>query len=136
MRLPLIVVHVGAGILAMLAGALAIAFRAVKNQSSAGAYFFFRTLASLSAAGDVAMLFRGGLSGKPRIARHVWRMCFGWFIATVSFFMGQQQVFPKWLRGSSILVALAFLPLLFLSFWLIRVRFTDAYQQEWLPRRA
>jgi hypothetical protein len=100
---------------------------AVKNQSPAGAYFFFGTLALFSAGGDVRMVFRGGLAGTQRMARHVWRMCFGWFIATVSFFLGQQQVFPLSLRGSYVLVVLAFLPLLLLIFWLIRVRFTDAY---------
>jgi hypothetical protein len=108
---------------------------AVKDQSPAGAYFFFGTLAMLSAAGDVRMLFRGGLSGRQRIARHVWRMCFGWFIASVSFFMGQQRVFPAWLRGSYVLVVLAFLPLLLLGFWLIRVRLTDTYQEGWIARR-
>jgi hypothetical protein len=102
---------------------------AVKDQSHAGAYFFFGTLALLSAAGDVRMLLRGGISGTQRLVRHLWRMCFGWFIATISFFLGQQRVFPAWLRGSYILVVLAFLPLLFLIFWFVRVRLTNAYQK-------
>jgi hypothetical protein len=100
---------------------------AVKNQSHAGSYFFFGTLALLSAAGDLRMLLRRGISGRRRLVRHLWRMCFGWFIATISFFLGQQQVFPVWLRGSKVLVLLAFLPLLFLGFWFIRVRFTNIY---------
>jgi hypothetical protein len=82
----------------------------------AGAYFFFGGLALLSAAGDVRMLLRGGVSGRQRLVRHLWRMCFGWFIATISFFLGQQQVFPQWLQGSNILLVLAFLPLILLSF--------------------
>jgi hypothetical protein len=109
---------------------------AVKNQSPAGAYFFFGALALLCAVGDVAMLFRGSFSGRHRIARRLWRTCFGWFIATISFFTGQQRVFPAWLRGSHVLVVLAFLPLLLLSFWLIRVRLTDAYQDGWFAPRS
>ena len=105
---------------------------AVKNQSPAGAYFFFGTLALLSATGDVRMLLGGGLFGRQRLVRHLWRMCFGWFIATVSFFLGQQQVFPGWLRGSYVLVWLAFLPLLFLIFWVIRVRLTNKYAKAWV----
>ncbi len=105
---------------------------AVKNQSSAGAYVFFGALALLSAAGDVRMLLRGGLSGTQRLVRHLWRMCFGWFIATISFFLGQQQVFPAWLRGSYALVGLAFLPLAFLIFWFIRVRLTSTYSKAWV----
>jgi hypothetical protein len=104
---------------------------AVKNQSSVGAYIFFGTLALLSAAGDVRMLVRGGLSGTQRLVRHLWRMCFGWFIATISFFLGQQRVFPGWLRGSYVLVLLAFLPLVFLIFWFIRVRLTNTYLKAW-----
>jgi hypothetical protein len=76
------------------------------------------------------MLLRGGLSGRQRLVRHFWRMCFGWFIATISFFLGQQQVFPAWLRGSVVLLVLAFLPLLFLVYWFIRVRLTNTYQER------
>jgi hypothetical protein len=102
---------------------------AVKNQSPAGSYFFFGTLALLCAAGDVRMLWRGGLAGTQRLVRHLWRMCFGWFIATISFFLGQQRVFPAWLRGSWVLVVLAFLPLVLLAFWFVRVRFMSAYRK-------
>jgi hypothetical protein len=103
---------------------------AVEGQSSAGGYFFFGVLALLCAAGDVRMLLRGHLSGAQRLVRHLWRMCFGWFIATISFFLGQPQVFPTWLRRSHVLVGLAFLPLLFLIFWFIRVRFTKTYKKD------
>jgi uncharacterized membrane protein len=97
--------------------------------SSAGGYFFFGSLALLCATGDMRMLQRGGISGRPRLTRHLWRMCFGWFIATVSFFLGQQQVFPQWLRGSIVLVGLGFLPLLFMIFWLIRIRLINIYRE-------
>jgi hypothetical protein len=69
-----------------------------------------------------------------RLARHLWRMCFGWFIATGSFFLGQQQVFPAWLRGSPVLLVPALLPLALLIFWMIRVRFTGAYKKMSTPR--
>jgi len=109
---------------------------AVKDQSPAGAYFFFGTLALLSAAGDFRMLLLGGISGRQHLVRHLWRMCFGWFIATISFFLGQQKVFPAWLRGSYILVVLSFMPLLFLVFWFVRVRLTNRYQKAWAGEMA
>jgi hypothetical protein len=34
------------------------------------------------------MLLRGGVVGTQRVARHLWRMCFGLFIAAGSFFLG------------------------------------------------
>jgi len=94
-----------------------------------GMYFVMGTVPLLASTGDIRMLARGGISGRPRLVRHLWRMCFGWFISTGSFFLGQQQVFPAALRGSLLLVMLAIVPLLLLIFWLIRVRFTGAYRR-------
>jgi len=87
-----------------------------------GMYFFMGTIPLLAAAGDIRMLMRGGISGTPRIARHLWRMCFGLFIASGSFFLGQQQVFPSAIRKQYILAPLAILPLVLLIYWLVRVR--------------
>ena len=87
-----------------------------------GMYFFMGTIPLLAAAGDIRMLVRGGISGTPRIARHLWRMCFGLFIASGSFFLGQQQVFPQAIRKQYILAPLAILPLVLLIYWLVRVR--------------
>jgi hypothetical protein len=53
-----------------------------------GMSFFMGSVCLLAAAGDVRMLVGGGVSGAKRIARHLWRMCFGLFIAAGSFFMG------------------------------------------------
>jgi hypothetical protein len=89
-----------------------------------GMYFFMGSVPLLAAAGDIRMLVRGGISGRQRLVRHLWRMCFGLFIATGSFFLGQQQVFPAWLRRTNILFVPAILPLILLIFWLIRVRLT------------
>ena len=95
---------------------------------------FMGSVILLAGLGDLRMLLRG-ISGRRRIARHLWRMCFGWFIATGSFFLGQQQVFPAWLRGSPALLVPALLPLALLIFWLVRVRFTNAFKEISMPRR-
>jgi uncharacterized membrane protein len=63
------------------------------------------------------------LSQTQRIARHLWRMCFAFFIATGSFFLGQQKVMPVAVRGSPILFVLAFAPFAVMLFWLVRLRF-------------
>lgn len=72
---------------------------AADKSAPAGLSFFFGVVLLLAATGDIRMLARG-ISGRQRIARHLWRMCFGLFIATGSLFLGQQQVFPAFLRGS------------------------------------
>jgi uncharacterized membrane protein len=92
--------------------------------------FFVACLMLLCAAGDVRMAASGGISGTNRLVRHLWRMCFGLFVATGSFFIGQQQVFPVVLRGSVLLTVLGVLPLALLIFWLFRVRFGDIRKEN------
>jgi hypothetical protein len=97
----------------------------VKGEYPPAPYFIFGSVALLFAAGDVRMLLRGGVFGVQRIARHLRRMCFGFFIATGSFFLGQQQVFPAPIRKANVLFLPAILPLLLMIFWLFRVLFTN-----------
>jgi hypothetical protein len=52
------------------------------NGVPVGMLFFMGSVGLLCAAGDLRMLLRGGVSGAQRIVRHLWRMCFGLFIAT------------------------------------------------------
>jgi hypothetical protein len=94
----------------------------------------------MAVAGDVRMLVCGGVSGRRRIARHLWRMCFGLFIATGSFFLGganrplrllhaiglRQKPFEVVLRQETLLF-FAVLPLPLLIFWMIRIRFSRSY---------
>jgi hypothetical protein len=79
---------------------------------------------------DFIVILRRGVSGSARIVRHLWRMCAALFFATGSFFMGQPQVFPEYLRGSIILVIPVLLPLLFMAFWVVRLSF-----KSWRVRR-
>lgn len=101
------------------------------NGVPAGMFFFLGSIGLLAAAGDVRMLVRGGVFGRQRIARHLWRMCFGLFIATGSF-LGQKRVFP--LLGGPKIMFLAGIPLLLMIFWLIRVRFKNVYKAKPKPR--
>ena len=75
-----------------------------------------------AAIGDLRAIRAGGLQGSRRLARHLWRMCFGLFIATGSFFLGQMKFIPEPVRFVPLLLALAFAPILFLFYWMWRVR--------------
>jgi hypothetical protein len=96
-----------------------------------GMILFLGSVVLVAAAGDVRMLVRGGIFGTQRVARHLWRMCFGLFIATGSF-LGQKRVIA-FLGGPEILL-LAVLPLVLIIFWLIRVRFKNVYKAKFIPR--
>lgn len=54
--------------------------------------FFLGTVLALAAAGDVRVMWSGALRGGPRLARHLWRMCFALFIAAGSFFSIRARV--------------------------------------------
>ena len=54
--------------------------------------FFLGTVLTLAAAGDVRVMWSGPLRGGPRLARHLWRMCFALFIAAGSFFSIRARV--------------------------------------------
>jgi hypothetical protein len=106
-----------------------------------GMIFFMGSVMLLAGAGDVRMLLRGGVHGANRIARHLWRMCFGLFIAAGSFFLGPsnrplrllsavglgQHLSPA-LFSTTLYLILTILPLILLVFWLVRIRVTNAYK--------
>jgi uncharacterized membrane protein len=97
-------------------------------------YYVFGSIVTLAALGDLKMILRGGISGAPRIARHLWRMCYALFTASGSFFLGQQKVMPAFMHGSPILVVLGIAPLAFMIFWLFRVRFGNAFRNSGADR--
>jgi uncharacterized membrane protein len=103
---------------------------------SVGVYVFLGSIALLATVGDIRLLVRGGSSGVPRIARHLWRMCFALFIAAASIFLAREQIFPAVLRTTGTLLILSFLPLLLMVFWLIRARITNAYRKIPMPRET
>lgn len=118
----------------------------LQNGVPVGMTFFMGSICLLSAAGDVRMLLRGGISGTKRIARHLWRMCFGLFIASGSFFLGPSnrplrllssigvgKHLPAAIFNMALYLSLTMLPLILLIFWLIRVRFTNALGKKTLP---
>ena len=102
---------------------------------SVGPYIFLGLVMLVSVAGDIRMLARGGISGIPRIGRHLWRMCFAFFIAAASIFLARKQLFPAILSRTGILTLLTFLPLALMVFWLIRIRFLFAYQEQLRKRK-
>ncbi|MGC2184792.1 MAG: hypothetical protein WA637_16060 [Terriglobales bacterium] len=105
----------------------------LKHGYPPGPYFFLGSIALLAATGDIRLLVRRGISGTPRIARHLWRMCFALFIASSSIFLAREHLFPAILRKTGVLYLLSFLPLMLMVFWLIRVRFKNAYTRRALP---
>jgi len=113
-------------------------------------YMFMGSVCLLAAAGDVRMLLRGGVFGAKRLARHLWRMCYGLFIASGSFFLGPSnrplrllssiglaQHLHAALFSARVYIFLTILPFILMIFWLIRLwlgnRIRAAFRKQSLP---
>jgi uncharacterized membrane protein len=90
-------IAVGLAVLAIMGGVKAVnsgglspggvPFRTIGVMS-----FILATVLLLSAIGDVRIMRSGMPRGGPRLARHLWRMCFALFIAAGSFFSIRERV--------------------------------------------
>jgi hypothetical protein len=118
----------GAAVVA-LGFAAAITWGAINGSTSPvgrGPVFVLAGLSLLAGLGDLNAALRGKLTAAQRIRRHLWRMCFAFFIATGSFFIGQQDILPAAVRGSPVLFVLGLAPFALMAFWLVRLRFAKA----------
>ena len=92
----------------------------------AAVHFPFAALAALAAGLDLNFILRGRLTGRQRIARHLWRMCTALLIAAFS-------ILPRAAEGDARGdpgLALAVPPLATLAamvFWIFRVQFSRAW---------
>ena len=80
----------------------------------------------IAAVSDIRLLRGAVLVGRSRIARHLWRMCWAFWIATGSFFLGQMDEFPVWLQKPTLMAIPALAPLVLMFYWLWRIRDRNA----------
>jgi hypothetical protein len=123
-------VAVGLALLAILAGVTGInkpglSSGGVPYRTIAVMSFILAIALLLAAAGDLRILRSGPPRGGPRLARHLWRMCFALFIAAGSFFSIEERV-AKVLPEPFTSGPMRALPILLLFtsmfYWLWRVR--------------
>ncbi len=95
------------------------------------AVYSFTAVLAVAAAGDAKLVLNRGVSGAPRIARHLWRMCVGLTLAAGSAFTnGLPRLLPGPFDVPPAFFIPQFVPVGLLVFWMIRVRFTP-----WVERR-
>jgi uncharacterized membrane protein len=125
----LIVVGVAAG-----ASATALGVVAQGNANGAidgipaGAFFMFACVAIGAVAGDVRLLVQQDLRRTSRLIRHIWRMSFGLWITTTSFFIGQAQHLPAELRDARAVPVL--LVMAVCVYWLARTWRRDRQERH------
>jgi len=83
-------------------------------------------VAGLGAVFDLSFILRRRLTGVQRLARHVWRICMAMFVMVSAIFLGgfgQKLFIPQALHGSPLLAIPPAATLLFMTYWLVRLRF-------------
>ncbi|HEX8640205.1 MAG TPA: hypothetical protein VF704_03510 [Allosphingosinicella sp.] len=95
----------------------------------------FAAIAAIAAGLDLSFILRGRLTGRQRIARHLWRMSTAFLIAAFSFFLGQQDNMPVAIQGSPLLFIPPVAVLAAMLFWIFRVRFARAWLRKPMRRR-
>jgi uncharacterized membrane protein len=80
----------------------------------------FGGVAAAAGLGDRRMIQAGALRGAPRLKRHLWRMCFALFVASIAFY-GAGRV-PEMVRSPAVTAGGLLLPIIAMSYWLWRLR--------------
>jgi len=95
------------------------------NGVPAAMLFFLATIFALAFVGDLRIIRFGAPRGAARLRRHLWRMCFGLFIAAGSFFSIRERV-AKILPEPFLSAPMRALPILLIFlvmfYWLWRLR--------------
>src|SRR5438067_1470947 len=119
-------VALGLALIDIMAGVVAFnSPRGFLNGAPFFMLFFIAAVMIVAAIGDLRIMRSGMPRGGPRLARHLWRMCFALFIAAGSFFSIRERV-AKILPEPFTTAPMRALPILLLFgamfYWLWRVR--------------
>ena len=97
-----------------------------RGRPEAAPMFLFSAVTIMAAIGDWKMLRAGGLTGKARIKRHLWRLCFAMWVAAASFFWGPRGRVPEIIYYPALLPIPVLTPIAAMLYWLWRLRGTKA----------
>lgn len=106
------------GLFAIWAGS----WLAQRGRPEAAPMFLFSAMSIGGAIGDARMLRAGGIEGKARIKRHLWRLCFAMWVAAASFFWGPPNRVPEIIRIPALLPIPVLTPIAVMFYWLWRMR--------------
>jgi hypothetical protein len=103
-------------------GVEALAGGGRRNGIPAFPFFMFGVVGLVGVAGDVGMIRSGSLRGAPRLARHLWRMCFALFIAGIAFFPRLPRLLPTVFTIPGLIAIPLLAVVVTMAYWLWRVR--------------
>jgi uncharacterized membrane protein len=113
--------------------------RGVIDQIPAAPIFMFAVVGLVAALMDARLLWVGRIEGKHRLARHLWRMTYAFWVAVTSAFLGQAKFVPEPFRDFRLLAVPVLLVAATGIYWLVRVLWTRrgiARSAARMPARA
>ncbi len=114
------------GLTTLTFGFQALAAGGNRNGIPAFPFLMFGAVGLLASAGDLRVIRSGALRGAPRLARHLWRMCWALWIAASSFFLGPRarvaKIIPEPLLNPALLALPVLAVFVVMLYWLWRVR--------------
>jgi uncharacterized membrane protein len=119
-----ILIALGVGAYAFQAGRVS----AAAGRPEAAPMFVFSAMALLGAIGDARVMRSGAILGAPRLARHLWRMCFAMWVAAASFFWGPPGRVPDIINIPALLPIPVLTPVVVMLYWLWRIRVKKTLQ--------
>jgi uncharacterized membrane protein len=93
-----------------------------RGRPEAAPMLIFSAMSIGGAIGDWKMLRAGGLQGRARIKRHLWRMCFAMWVAAASFFWGPPTRVPELIRYPLVFPIPVLAPIAVMLYWLWKMR--------------
>lgn len=113
----------GVGLASLTLGVLAVANGGRLDGIPAAPLFMFAVVGLVAAAGDLRVLRSGARRGAARLGRHLWRMCFALFVASLSFTGQLPKRFVPRQHHHPLLFSLPTLAVLVtMLYWLWRIR--------------
>lgn len=117
-------------VLALSITAAGLSFMYIGSQSPTGtvdgapseSFILFILAGGIASIGEINVLIRKTLTPTSRIVRHLWRVCFSFFIASGSLFFGQAAFFPDWFNANLLPIALGFYPFMVLLIGVLTYR--------------
>ena len=118
------------GVLAVIVLGFALGMNG-RDGAPAIAPYVMGTLVTFAAASDLSVIWRRGVAGGQRLARHLWRLSAALLIATGSA-LAQPRIVPPQLGASPLALLPVAAILGMMAYWLIRLAITGRRR----PRRA
>jgi uncharacterized membrane protein len=115
-------VAVGVAVIDLTFAVQAIISGGTRNGMPAFPFIMFGVVALLGSVGDFRVMRSGALQGSARLARHLWRMTFALFIATLSFSVQILKRIPEPFRFPGMLAVPMLLVIGTMFYWLWRMR--------------